>query len=93
MSDQASGSKNGSLANNCSIENDRSDADQRLIFNRTRMKTYLMTDCNVITDYTAAVRFHMNQRKVLNVGIFSDFNLMNVAAENCTGPNAGVIPD
>ena len=52
-----------------------------------------MADRDVITNHTAAVGFDMNKREVLNVGVFSDSDFLDIAAKDDAGPDAGKITD
>ena len=75
------------------IQNDGSDADQHLIFNRAAVQHRHMPHRDAIADDGRIFRVGVHHSAVLNAGFVPDLDQRDVAAQRRRRPDAGALTD
>src|SRR6266446_400499 len=76
------------------VEEDGAHADETAGFDGAAVEDGVVAYGDVVADVDAVLFFHaVEDAVVLNVGIVADANLVDVAAEDCVHPDAGVLAE
>ena len=84
----------GVLTNFCSVENDRSDPDERTVSDAAAMHDRTMSDRDLVTqECRIAIRSDMQGRLILNIGSLADADAFHVASQDGSVEDARVRAD
>lgn len=80
----------GSLSDDRPAQNRGSDSDQRSVPDGRRMHDRPVSQCDAIADQARRVGFNVQDRPILNVTFFADFDPLLVAAQDTAVPDGTV---
>ena len=88
LRDQSVGTDDAAFSDDRAVQNCRTHADEAFVLDGAGVQNRAMTDGNIFShDHWQIVR-EMNDRSILDVRPFADFDIIDVAAQNGGGPDA-----
>ena len=89
--DESAGGNDGAGADSCAVEDDRAHADEAAGFDGAAVEDDAVANGDVVAeDERVRVAHNVEDTAVLDIGAGADADVMDVAADDGAGPDAGV---